>query len=256
MTERIVHTGPGFWNLRGDFRLGGVVNIGTQCSLVALSDGGFALLDAYAWGDAVDAEMRALTHDGQDIRYILNLHPFHTVHVAALHERLPHAELFGTARHKAQRPELPWAELTTDDVRLHERFADDLAFSVPRGVDLISADDKVHFSSILALHPASRTLHVDDTLVFLRVPLVDAALGSPGHLRFHPTLAQALQPGAQAATAFRAWARELADRCHDIDTVCTAHLHVWRHAQDGAVRDAILSALDRVEKTLAAHGAA
>ena len=34
MTDKIHDLGAGFWNIRGTFRLGGVLNIGTQCSLV------------------------------------------------------------------------------------------------------------------------------------------------------------------------------------------------------------------------------
>lgn len=36
MSEHVHDLGSGFWNIRGEFRLGGVINIGTQCSLVQL----------------------------------------------------------------------------------------------------------------------------------------------------------------------------------------------------------------------------
>ena len=98
---------------------------------------------------------------------VLHLHPFHTVHVRAAHELFPSAKLYGTARHADKLGDLPWEPLHTEDAELHSAFAEDLAFSVPRGVDFVSSDPNLHFSSVLALHRASKTLHVDDTLVAL-----------------------------------------------------------------------------------------
>ena len=67
-------------------------------------------------------------------------------------------------------------------------FEENFEFSIPRGVDFISANENVHFSSVLALHRASRTIHVDDTLMYVRLPLPMRVLGFRDLLSFHPTI--------------------------------------------------------------------
>ena len=96
-----------FWNIRGSFRIGGVIDIGTQASLVRLRNGKFAFLDAYTLSGAVKREVFDLSRDGKDVEAILNLHPFHTIHVRKMHEMFPHARLYGTRRHLSRFAELP-----------------------------------------------------------------------------------------------------------------------------------------------------
>jgi hypothetical protein len=44
--SRLIEVGPGFWNIRGSFRvLAGIVNIGTQMSIIKLSSGKFLVVD-------------------------------------------------------------------------------------------------------------------------------------------------------------------------------------------------------------------
>lgn len=216
MTDRLIKIADGFWNVRGSFKVGGLFDVGTQTSLVRLGRGDFVLLDAYRLTGDVEREVLALTDGGKAVRAILNLHPFHTVHVAASAVQFPHAQLYGTRRHKSRAPALAWHALQTDDAALHEQFADDFTFSVPRGVDFIPTKEGLHFSSVLALHKPSGTLHVDDTLSFMNVPLV-------GGLKFHPTLRFVLQKRPGAAAEFRAWAEEVAVLCGGVHQLCTAH---------------------------------
>lgn len=253
MADRLLDLGHGFWNVRGSFRIGGIVDIGTQASLVRLADGRFVWLDAYTCSDAVERDVRALTRGGQDIHAILNLHPFHTVHVAEAHRRYPHAALYGTSRHIERAPDLPWAPETVDSAAMHERFADDLEFSVPRGVDFISRDSNVHFSSVLAWHPGSRTIHVDDTLSYTIFPRVARWISGRDTVRWHPALAQALQRTPGAAAAFHGWATDLADRWSDATNLCAAHTHALRGVEAPGIRDRILAALDSVASTLSRH---
>ena len=135
----------------------------------------------------------------------------------------PQAKLYGTARHVPRLPELPWEALRTEDPELHAMFAEDFDFSVPRGVDFISANENVHFSSVLVLHRASKTIHVDDTLMYVRLPRLMRVVGLPDAMSFHPTLAKALEKRAGAANDFRDWAEELAERWRDAENLCAAH---------------------------------
>lgn len=249
MADRIHPLTDDLWNIRGSFRVARVVDIGTQCTLVRLRSGGFVLLDAYTLqGDVLD-RVRAHTDGGRAIEAVVHLHPFHTIHVRAVAALFPDARQFGTRRHVARAPDVRWEPVHTEDPEMHAMFAEDLAFTVPRGVDLVCADERVHFSSVLAVHHASRTLVVDDTLTYLRAPLV-------GGLRLHPTLKDALQQRPGAAGEFRAWCEALAGLCADVTQICPAHLHLPARAdRPGVVADQIRAAAARARKVLDAHDA-
>lgn len=249
----VIDLGHGFYNLRGSFRLFGI-DLKTQASLVRLASGGFVLLDAIELDEEQARWLDAMTEGGDALEAVLHLHPFHTVSVRSMHERYPDAKLHGTPRHRREKDALPWDDLHTDDPALHARYADDLAFTVPRGVELVPADPNVHFSSVLAVHPASKTLHVDDTLIYAKLPKL-VRWAKKDILRFHPTLAKALERRAGAAGDFRAWARELVDLAGDLDQLCAAHTSVLRVERDGGppIAARIERALERVDKTLARH---
>jgi hypothetical protein len=134
-------------------------------------------------------------------------------------------------------------------------FAEDFEFSLPRGVDFISADENVHFSSVLALHRASKTIHVDDTLMYIRFPKLVRMLGLVDTLRFHPTLAKALEKRAGAARDFEAWASELAEHWEDAENLCAAHTATLTASgnRGPSIAARIRSALDKVRGTLKAH---
>lgn len=245
VADSFVEIADGFWNIRGSFRILGLLDIGTQTSLVRLGSGEFVLLDCYPLKDDVWEQVSALTDGGEAITAILNVHPFHTIHVRAVHEHLPNARLYGTARHHDKMPNLPWQPERTEDEAIRALFADDLEFSVPPGVELIPDNENLHFGSVLVFHPATRTLHVDDTLTWSTLPLV-------GGLTFHPTLGSVLQERPAAAAEFRAWAQQLATRCEQVDHLCTAHMRSLP-PDDLSIADRVRKALDSVEKKLAAH---
>lgn len=243
MREQLLPVGDGFWNIRGSFKLGGVIQIGTQASLAQLDDGRFVLLDAYTLPAPILSEVRALTSGGRDIDAIINLHPFHTIHVERAHEQFPSARLLGSARHVHKASHLPWQDMRTDDDAMNEAFPG-LAFSVPRGVDFISDDPNVHFSSVLAYHARSKTIHVDDTFNHLKLPVV-------GGLAFHPTLKQALEKRPGAADDFSRWAEDIATRWGGAQNICAAHNSVLLGIRDCG--DRIRAAHRKVQRTLRAH---
>lgn len=251
----MISVADGFWNIRGSFKIGGILDVGTQVSLVRRSNGKLIFLDSYSLSAPVKQQLDELTRGGEDVEAILNVHPFHTLHVARMHSLYPRARLYGTARHLARLPDLPWQPLRVEDPALHAELAADLEFSVPRGVDLISADENVHFSSVLVLHRATQTIHVDDTLTYLRLPRWLRLLGWQDRMSFHPTLAKALQRRPEAAQEFRGWAQELAARWADAQNLCAAHVTplLQRDNPGAPIRARILTALERAEGTLSAH---
>ena len=248
----LIDLGNGFWNLRGDYRIGGVINVGTQASLVQRPGGRFVWLDSYTLDDRSLDQAMALTDGGKAVEAILNLHPFHTLHCEWATRTFPDAKLYGSARHKSRFPNLTWEEPNVEDSRVAELYADTFEFSLPRGVDYISADEKVHFSSLLAFHRASGSVHVDDTLSYLKLPFPISLVKRETGLFFHPTLAKALEPQASASDDFRAWAHELGERWGEAARVCTAHNGVVElPKRDFAAR--VSAALDKVEPTLRRH---
>jgi len=248
MADRIVQLSPDLWNVRGSFKVAKVVDIGTQCTLVRRGSGSFVLLDAYTLTGEVLDQVMALTEDGKRLEAVVNLHPFHTIHVKRTAERFPDARQYGTRRHVAKAPDVNWEPEHSEDEALHVLFADDLQFTVPRGVDFVPANENLHFASVLAKHPASGVLHVDDTLMFNKLPLI-------GGLSFHPTLKQVLQPRAGAAAEFRAWCEELVAFCEDVEQVCPAHIHLPPRAEPGAVAADVRKVVAKAAKLLAAHEA-
>jgi hypothetical protein len=255
MSGQFIRVSEGFWNIRGSFKIAGVIDVGTQASLVRLTSGKFVLLDSYTLSGAVKRQVNELTGDGREIEAILNLHPFHTVHVRKLHGLYPHAALYGTARHVSRFPDLPWAKVCTEGSELHQRYAEDFDFSVPRGVDFISDNEDVHFSSVLMLHRASKTIHSDDTLVYLRLPALMRLFGLGDALSFHPTLARALEKRAGAAQEFREWATGLIDRWQDAENLCAAHTGALlaRDNRGDSIHDRWLKAFEKVNNILNSH---
>lgn len=245
MTDQLIKIADGFWNIRGSFKLAGLIELGTQASLVQLRSGDFVMLDSYALEGEVERQVRALTDQGRAVRAILNLHPFHTVYVPRMAEQFPNAQLYGTSRHKQRAAALRWERMHVDDPALHAQFADDFSFTVPSGVDLVPSNSSIHFASVLALHKASGTLHVDDTLSWSSLPWV-------GGLKFHPTLRFALQKRAGAAAEFRAWAEQLVVTCDHVHHICTAHTKKLPSA-DRSPSERVRAALRDVSSMLDAH---
>lgn len=255
MSSRLLQIADDFWNVRGSFRIAGLLDVGTHMSLVRRPDGRFVLLDACGMSRATGREFDELTDGGDAIEAVLHLHPFHTVSVADMQRRLPDARLYGTARHVEKNADLPWQKGRTNEASVHEEFADVLEFSVPEGVDFISSNDSVHFSSVLAYHRASGTIHSDDTIMYVELPKILNLLGIDDAFTFHPTLAKALEKRAGAADDFRRWARALARAWGDATTVCAAHTAVLRTATDDGppIGERLAAALERVQPTLSRH---
>lgn len=255
MSAKILQLGDDFWNIRGSFKIAGLIDIGTQASLVRLASGKFVFLDSYTLGGDVKKEIDALTNNGNDVEAVLNLHPFHTVHVTKMQEHYPDAKHYGTARHLEKFPELNWQEHCTEDPELHTIFAEDLEFSVPRGVDFISDDENLHFSSVLAYHPASKTIHVDDTLMYIRLPMLMRFFGLSDALSFHLTLAKVLEKRDGAVQDFRDWVAEMAKQWQDAENLCAAHTAtlIGQDEDNTSIYDRIIKALDKVQNTLNSH---
>lgn len=248
---RTIHDlGHGFWNIRSVFRLGGILDIGSQASLVRLRTGRFVILDSCGLSDAAQAHLLALTDGGHAVEAILNLHPFHTRHCADMAALFPDARLYGSVRHMRHHPDLPWEQQTVESPEIAARYAEDLDFSLPRGIDYISENSRIHAGSLLVRHPASRTVHVDDTLNVIPTPKSMVPITSLPELIFHPATVKALQGYADAPQNFRDWVHEIQYDWEDTRIICAAHSGIL-HLPDGGFAAAIGNALARLEPKLA-----
>jgi hypothetical protein len=252
MSQTIEHLAENFWNIRGDFKIAHVINIGTHMSLVRNPDGRFILIDAYEPNEPDRAELMALTDNGSLIDAVLNVHPFHTVHCKFVHEMLPHARLIGTRRHHEQRPQLDWDPALIEDVATQQQFANLFDFSIPAGLEFVPEDESVHASSVLVRHRQTGIVHVDDTLMYLTPPSLIKLVAPEPKLRFHPKLADALQKRAGAGDEFVGWARDLARDWADTHIVCAAHNGIAR-LTDYTFSEAINDALEKASDTLQNH---
>lgn len=254
LPSNVIEVADGFWNIRGSYKIAGLYDLGTHASLVRRASGKLVLLDACAIEGEVRRWLDEQTRQGEHLEAILHLHPFHTLHVRSVHTAFPRAKLYGTARHRTKLSDLPWEPLVTESAALHELFRDDFGFSVPRGVDFIPADENLHFSSVLAFHHASKTLHVDDTLLYMRLPW-PVRLFKPDVTRLHPTLGRVLEQRKGAVADFRAWATELVERTRDVQNLCAAHsTSLLATKNTGAsIVARVEAAVRSVEDKLAAH---
>lgn len=255
MSTELIQVADNFWNIRGSFKIKGLIEIGTHASLVKTDNGKFIFLDSLTLEGETLQKVNQLTNNGKDVEAVLNLHPFHTIHVERMHTEYPNAKHYGTARHLKKLPKLQWEELKTEDKALHEIFSSDLSFSVPRGVYFISEDENLHFSSVLAYHQSSKTIHVDDTLMYIRLPKLMKLFGITDPISFHPTLSKVLEKKSGATVEFQEWANEMIESWSDAENLCAAHTasYIDKNKNGVSIREKIEKALQKVQKKLNAH---
>eukprot|EP01025_Chloroclados_australasicus_P016452 TRINITY_DN18270_c0_g1_i4.p2 TRINITY_DN18270_c0_g1~~TRINITY_DN18270_c0_g1_i4.p2 ORF type:complete len:269 (-),score=36.20 TRINITY_DN18270_c0_g1_i4:123-929(-) len=224
---KVIKVTDRFINIRGTFKVElpiGAVDVGTQTSLVQRNNGKWLMLDSLKLDDQVKTEVDALTDGGKEIEAVLNLHPFHTVFCEWVHQTYPDAKLYGSARHHSKFPQLPWQAGLLEDPATQEQFADDLDLRVPDGVDFISSNESIHFSSVVAYHAASKTIHVDDTFMFVPLPDLAKIFGfREGTVQLHPHLAGALQQRKGSVEEFKKWIHKLVNDWRDAESLCAAH---------------------------------
>ena len=245
MTDKIYDLGAGFWSIRGSFIKNGILDIGNQCALVKLQSGRFILLDSYTLTGDVREQVMALTNEGRDVEAVLNVHPFHTVHCAQVAKDFPQAIFYGSSRHPKQVPEVQWADDLVESEAVAKRYPE-LKFSMSEGIHYISPNEMIHTGSLLAFHPASKSLHVDDTFMSPPTKLLEAVLPE---LLLHPTTKKALKDEPDAGKQYCDWAANLAHEWREVRNFCAAHSYLVKF-KEGEFENALLKAIDKARPKL------
>jgi len=213
--NQTVPIGPGFWNIRSTFDIDGF-NIGTQMSLIQLNSGKFLVLDTVELDAELKGEIDSLTQNGTLMEAVLATHPFHTTYFPAFYQQYPKVPFYGTPRHLRIEPSIPWAGSMWDcDTR--QKWLPEVHFRIPRGSEFVAPqpESSNHFSGIHVFHPSSKTIHVDDTIMF-NFPL-------EGEMLFHPSiLTDGLYHIPESPPSFRDWVQKFIDEW-DFDNICAAH---------------------------------
>ena len=240
MADEINDLGAGFWNIRGTQRMGGVINVGTQCSLVKLQSGNFIFLDSYTLEDEIREQVMALTDNGNKVEAVLNVHPFHTLHCAQMAKDFPNAVFYGSSRHPKQVPEVDWSDELVESEAVTERYPE-LEFSLSKGIYYIDPDEELHAGSLLVYHPASKSLHVDDTFMTPPAEILDALLPE---VNLHPQTKKALKNEPNAGKHYCDWATQIAQQWGDTRNFCAAHSHRIEF-KAGEFKEALLKAIEK-----------
>lgn len=248
MAEEIIQLSEEFWNIRGDLKMGGVLNVGTQCSLVKLGEGRFVFLDSYTLKGDIRDRVMALTDQGRAVEAVLNVHPFHTLHCARMAEDFPSATFYGSSRHAQQVPEVDWATDTVESEAVAARYPE-LAFSIPDGIDYISEDESVHAGSLLVYHAASGALHVDDTFNVLPLPEVVRKVLPVPQISLHPKVMDALHDTPDAGAKFCDWAERIAADWSGTRALCAAH-SAFKQFDEGEFSEALHAVIKKARPKL------
>eukprot|EP01098_Paradermamoeba_levis_P015354 TRINITY_DN775_c0_g1_i1.p1 TRINITY_DN775_c0_g1~~TRINITY_DN775_c0_g1_i1.p1 ORF type:complete len:298 (-),score=85.84 TRINITY_DN775_c0_g1_i1:17-880(-) len=209
-----VPIGSGFWNVRTVFKIG-PMNIGAQMSLIKLASGKFLVLDTVALNQPLIDQFNQMTKNGSLVEAVIATHPFHTVFFPAFYKAYPNLTYYGTPRHIRIQPSIPWKG-SVYDCNVRQMWLPEVHMRIPRGSEFAYPQyENIHFSGMHVFHAASKTIHVDDTI------MVDVPFS--GNMLFHPTLLyEGLYHIPESPYAFRDWVQKLINEW-DFDNVVAAH---------------------------------
>jgi len=220
--------GPGFWNIRGSFKmLGGLIDMGNHMSIAQLPNGKYLIIDALPLTDQLKSEIDTLTDKGAKIEAVITTHPFHTLSIQPFYDAYPSAPFYGCPRHLKRFPDIKWAG-DLNDCTVRTKWNPDVDLRVPAGAEFVNPvpEKSNHFCSVFVFHKQSRTVHVDDTIIFSQNPsfLLKLAGFKEGTMMLHPAIkGPGLLPNPEAPFQFRDWLQNLI-KDWDFDNLCAAHL--------------------------------
>jgi hypothetical protein len=247
--NRIVQIGPNFFNIRTSFKVfKGLVDIGTHMSLIRLANGTFIAIDTVPLDVGLRQEIDALTDNGRNIVAVIATHPFHTLAFPDFFAAYSTPEYIGTPRHIRNLKTIPWSQFDVMSDEVQKRWSPEIEMRIPAGAEFRNPLPEMtnHFNSVWVYHKESRTIHVDDTVMYFHNPsgLLKFAK-KPDTMEFHISLpGPGLYPAPDAPALFKHWVQSvLAD--WDFDNMVCAHTG----AKIGGAKEALRHTLEKAEPT-------
>jgi len=223
----MINVGNGFWNIRGSYKILGLLEFGTHMSIAQLPSGKFLIIDAIPITEQIKSEIDELTDKGAKIEAVLTTHPFHTLAISSLHEAYPNPPYYGCPRHLRKFPGILWAG-DLNDCKVRNLWEPDVEIRIPAGAEFVNPQPEKsnHFSCAFVFHRQSRTIHIDDTIIYNHQPgfLLKLAGFKAGTMMLHPSIkGPGLLSTPEAPFQFRDWMLNILHDW-DFDTICTAHM--------------------------------
>jgi len=221
----LIQVGPKYWSLRSSFNVLGCIDIGTHMAFIELSSGKFLVLDTVQINSKEKRAIDLLTDGGKRIEAVVATHPFHTMYFKPFASIYPGLSYYGTPRHLRKIGAIKWSGNLNDEGVRSIWESDGIYIRIPDGADFVNPAVDNHFISAFVLHTASKTVFVDDTIMYLSNPgcVIRSLLGKNGDMLFHSsTFKNGLFPTPEAPLQFLAWIRKLCVDW-DFDNMCTAH---------------------------------
>jgi len=226
---RILDLGSGFYNIRTSFKaFKGLLDIGTHMSLIRLNNGGFLIIDTVPLDPEIKQEIDKLTDQGRNITAVLATHPFHTLSFSAFYEAYPNTMYIGTPRHIRNIKGIPWEKEDISSPANLSRWAPEIEMRIPAGAEFKAPlpEASNHFNSVFVFHKASKTIHLDDTVMYYENPstILKMAGKKADHMEFHMSMeSHGLYPAPDAPDLFKHWVQQILQDW-DFDNMCCAHI--------------------------------
>lgn len=223
--SRMVDIGNGLYNLRSSFTfLMGTVDIGNHMSFIRLSNGKFLIIDTCDYNVTDAARIDEMTNNGALIEAVVATHPFHTVYFEPFHKKYPNVPFYGTPRHLRRITSIPWAGSVSQSDVLEKWASEGVLMRIPDGAEFDQPAEGNHFSTVFVFHAASKTIHIDDTLLYYDHPGCILRCFGKSHNRMEIwDLKKGLNPTASAPGDFKRFMEGII-RDWDFDNVVTAHM--------------------------------
>ena len=126
---------------------------------------------------------------------------------------------------------------------------------IPDGAEFENPKEGDHFSSVLVFHAASKTVHVDDTILFVHKPgfILRCAGKVHGNMEFWD-LKKGLRKTESSPLEFKSWVERLLHDW-DFDNIVTAHTGNKIGGAKEQLRELLSQSVPTLEKLSREHAA-
>ena len=226
--ETLKLIGPNFWNVRSKLLYKGIVDIGTQMSIIRLINEKFIILSTIPLNQLMKQEIKELTNNGTLIEAVIATHPFHTLSFISFYETFQNENTsiayYGTPRHLKIIDKIPWKGSISDENIRNQWINDSIHMKIPNGCEFNEPKDTNHFSSVLIYHKISNTIHIDDTFLYTNPEYVSFFMScclniEINTLKIHRSFKEALD----YPLLFIEWFKILLNEWIDIKNIVFAH---------------------------------